>query len=78
MATFELTVLFNGKEHSFDGELVTFGYSYKIQMMVNDVAVTFEPDEERNYRAIVASEHRDKMNPQLLQAIAEALEAALK
>ena len=71
---FDITV--NGT--TYTGELLTYGYSYKIVMLVNDVAVSFEPDEERNFRAIVPLDGMDKMDKRLLTAIVEALEKNFK
>jgi hypothetical protein len=74
MSDFEITI--EGKEYK--GELITFGYSYKIVFIINDVQVAFEPDEERNFRAIVPIEETDKIKPELLKSIVEELEFNLK
>jgi hypothetical protein len=74
MEGFEITV--NGI--TYTGELLAYGYSYKIVMLINDVPVSFEPDEERNFRAIVPLTEMDKIDKQLLAAIGEELEKSLK
>jgi hypothetical protein len=79
--SFELPILYNGKELSFSGSLITYGYSYKIAMDIFDTPVNFEPDEEGSYRALINPEEI-KDNPAitkaLLQTIAEALQEALQ
>jgi len=78
--TFQLPVYYRGKEEEFASQLLQFGYIHKIQVDVNGIAVMFEPDEERNYRAYVdpSSEEFDKLDPVLLKAIAEAIERIVK
>jgi hypothetical protein len=78
---FDLPVLFRGEEKSFRGRLLLYGYSYKIQVMVDDQAILFEPDEERNWRALIDMEDREKhfqINVELLQSIAASLDALTK
>jgi hypothetical protein len=74
MSDFELSV--EGK--SYKGELNTFGYSYRIVVTIDDIPVTFEPDEERNFRAIVQPDQIDKVDSELLKAITKEIEANLK
>jgi hypothetical protein len=74
MSDFEITV--EGKEYK--GELIAYGYSYKIVFLINDIPVSFEPDEERNFRAIVPVELSDNIKPELLKSIVEELEFNLK
>lgn len=62
MSDFELEV--DGKKYY--GQLLTFGFSYKIVMIIDDIAVTFEPDEERNFRAIVSADQINKVKPEKL------------
>jgi hypothetical protein len=78
--TFVITASYKNQQQDFDAELIAFGYSYRIEVMVNEVKVIFEPDEERNYRAYVPEAGNAKNIPDslLLQAIAEALEKAFK
>jgi hypothetical protein len=73
---FELPVEYNGKEVLFPAELLPMGYTHKIKVAVEGIDVLFEPDEERNYRAVMGDEDRDKadyVNKELLQAISETL-----
>ena len=78
---FEIPVTYKGQELLFPASLVTMGYTYKIVVEVDKQQVSFEPDEERNFRAIISWEdvqtgqHFDKA---LLEAIAASLESLLK
>ncbi len=72
---FELPVNYNGQELLFPSRMIRFGYTYKIEVDVNGTTVSFERDEERNFRAIVSPEKMDSnINVDLLNAIAESLE----
>jgi hypothetical protein len=75
---FELPVIFNGKEMMFQSQLQQYGYVHKLKINVNGNEVMFEPDEERQYRAIVSPEAGEKIKQtdiELLKLIAEALGA---
>lgn len=75
--SFDLPVTFNKEELSFTGHLLNYGYSYKIELDVYGTQVFFEPDEERNFRALIAPEEintNNKLSVGLLEAIARALE----
>ena len=74
---FELEIEHNGKLQIFEGELRTLGYTHKIYIDVNGVAVIFEPDEERNFRAIVEGGN-DKVHARLIEKIIKELEESLK
>ena len=77
---FVITAIYKNKQLDFAAELITFGYSYRIEVMVNGVKVIFEPDEERNYRAYLPDAANAETIPDalLLKAIAEALEKVFK
>lgn len=51
--SFDIPVIYKGEEILFKGELLAYGYSYKIQVDVNGSIVLFEPDEEKKYRAVI-------------------------
>jgi hypothetical protein len=72
---FNLPVSYKGTEMDFPAQLLQLGYLHKFQIDINGQIVLFEPDEERNYRALVAPEDLDKMkvDRELLLAIAETL-----
>jgi hypothetical protein len=50
---FFIDVVVNGHTHSFATTLVSSGYTHKFQVLINGLEVIFEPDEERNFRAII-------------------------
>jgi hypothetical protein len=74
---FVLTVNHKDKDIDFPAQFLRTGYSYKIQVDIYGVLINFEPDEERNWRAITDSvqlRHERAITPELLQAIATSLE----
>ena|ERR1035437_6651024 len=78
--TFDIPVVYKGQEHLLKAELLAYGYSYKIQVDVNGQIVLFEPDEERNFRAIINPNNFEKfknVDVELLKVIGEALEKIL-
>jgi hypothetical protein len=59
MDTFDIDIRHEGNVRTFHGTFGKYGYSYRFIIDIEGVAVIFEPDEERNLRAIVppASQH---------------------
>ena len=53
---FGIDIEYNGEILSFDVRLATTGYTHNFMVVINTIEVTYEPDEERNYRAIVNAE----------------------
>ena len=78
--SFTLTVHYKGEERSFDSELRVMGYTHKIAVNIDGTEVLFEPDEERNYRAVLSEKDINKkdIDAQLIGLIAAELEANLK
>ena len=78
--SFLLSVKYKNEVKQFESELRVFGYTHKIAVNVNGTEVIFEPDEERNYRAVLPENADDQKPPdiELLKAIAGELEAAFK
>ena len=78
--SFTFSVLYNNQEKEFDAVLQQYGYSYRITIPVDDTDIIFEPDEERNYRAVVPDNFANKksIDSKLLQAIAMKLEEIFK
>lgn len=75
--TFDLPLNYSGNEYIFPAKLLILGYTHKIQVEVNGYEIFFEPDEERNYRAVLAYdslEESEGIDKNLLKAIAEAIE----
>lgn len=76
---FELPVFYKGEEHLFTSQLQQSGYTHKIIVNIYGTDVAFEPDEERNYRALIDPEKIDKgIDLDLLKAIAETIEQIVK
>jgi hypothetical protein len=76
---FELPVTYQNKELMFPAELQQTGYSHRFRVDVYGQDVFFEPDEERNYRALIDPEKITKyISAGLLQAIAETIESLVK
>ncbi len=78
---FELPVIYNNKELVFPGKFLDYGYSSKIEMDIEGTKVLFEPDEERNWRALISFEDMQankKLDQDLLKLIASAINAVTK
>jgi hypothetical protein len=79
--SFELPVFINNEELNFPGRLLNFGYSYKLEIDINGAKVLFEPDEERNWRAMLSEEDistNKNLSKDLLQAIISSIEKNLQ
>ena len=79
--SFELTVLYKEKEIVFPVKLLNYGYSYKLEVEIDKTKVLFEPDEERNWRALISYEDvqaNKHLQIDLLNAIALALDEVFK
>jgi hypothetical protein len=77
----EVPVTYKNQELIFNAKFIQFGYSYKFEVDVNGIIVFFEPDEERNFRAIIdpTIDHANhKIDKELIQLIAEALATMLQ
>ncbi len=78
---FELPVLYNNKELKFPVKLLNYGYSYKLEVDIDGTKVLFEPDEERNWRALLSWEDLNankKISVELLKAITFSIEQVMK
>ena len=53
MEHFEINIEHRGTAKTFQGTFAKFGYSYRFTINVEGTEVIFEPDEERNFRAVV-------------------------
>ena len=61
-----------------NASLIVTGYTYKFCVDVNGQNIIFEPDEERNYRAVIPYDdinNHKNIDKELLQVIGEAIEA---
>lgn len=59
---FDITIHHKGEPTLFTGEFIPAGFSYKIIVDVNGHPVSFEPDEERNFRALVNADDQWKIS----------------
>ena len=79
--SFDIPVIFKNVELAFPARLLNYGYSSKLEVEVEGTKVLFEPDEERNWRAMISYEDgqaNKKLDANLLKAIAEAIEEITK
>ncbi len=77
--SFFIPVTYKGKDLQFEASLQQRGYIHVIAVDVYSVMVTFERDEERNWRALIPPEEKGKLpDVALLQTIGETIEALLK
>ena len=78
MDTFDIDIKHEGNVRTFHGTFGKYGYSYRFIIDVLGVAVIFEPDEERNLRAIVPSTSQDDTTiRQLVQLLGNELQKHL-
>ncbi|MGJ7032290.1 hypothetical protein [Niabella hirudinis] len=72
---FELPIPYKGEELLLKGRLVTFAYSYKFFVVVNGKELTFERDDEREFRVLVgAREDSSAIDKELVKRIINALD----
>lgn len=75
-----ITVPYKGEEREFEAQWQPSGYTHRFIILIEGIEVFFEPDEERQYRAVILPEQADaghKIDPDLLKAVAEILQEAL-
>ncbi|WDF80767.1 hypothetical protein PQ469_12190 [Mucilaginibacter sp. KACC 22773] len=74
-----LPVTFQDQEMEFQARFYAYGYIHRIEVRINGLGVIFEPDEERNYRALLTAQQLEAnlntLNKELLQAIAQQLQS---
>ena len=81
MEPVDLTIQYKGKECHYQATFRRYGYTYRIQVAIEDMPVDFEPDEEGQFRAIMSEPDKPayrNMDSGLLQTIADELQTALK
>ena|ERR1700733_7543390 len=78
--SFSIDVDFRGEEYSFEGRLIAVGYTHKFCVLINSFEVTYEPDEERNYRAILVSNKNSPkdVDIELIKAVGEKIQSILQ
>jgi len=52
MDTFNIKVLYNGHTYEFEPVFTSSAYTYRFVVMLDDREIYFEPDEERQLRAV--------------------------
>ena len=78
---FDLPVNYKGKEMMLKTSLLVTGYTHKFNVEIGGKEYIFEPDEERNYRAIIPYDelgNQKDVDGGLLKAIAGAIESLVK
>lgn len=80
---FELPVPFKGEKLMLPARLLRFGYTYRIEVDIDVLKVSFEKDDEQNWRALLSAEAlqqypQHKVDVDLLQAIAAAIDDVLR
>lgn len=73
---FKLPASVNGKEILFPCKLIQLGYIYRVEVDVNSTIISFERDEERNWRALINNETTSgTIELSVVNAIIETLES---
>ncbi len=78
---FAIPVTYKGEERDFTSRLLMSGYTHKLEVEVDGYLISFEPDEDQNYRAILDETQLNKhaqIDIGLLQAIAQVIESTIK
>ncbi|TMI63645.1 MAG: hypothetical protein E6H07_12795 [Bacteroidetes bacterium] len=78
---FLLPVTFQGKEREFPVRFLNYGYSSKLEVEIDGTKILFEPDEERNWRALISYEDlvaNKNISRELLEAVAGVIEEITK
>ena len=78
---FDLPVEYKGKKHIFKASLIVQGFTHRFQIEINGQTILFEPDEERNYRAMFEygdAENRKNIDIELLKQIVAVIEEIVK
>jgi hypothetical protein len=78
---FELPVHYKGEKLMLNASLLITGYTHKFNVDVNEQTIVFEPDEERNYRAVIPYDDINtsrKIDKNFLKAITTAIEEIIK
>ena len=74
--SFDVPLNYKNKDISFQAEYISAGYSYKINVDVYGQIISFEPDQERNFRALLSYDdlsHSDTIDKALVEQIGHAL-----
>ena len=75
---FEIPVNYKGEELFFAASLISAGYSYKIIVEISGTKITYEPDEQRNFRALVQPsdvQNEDQIDKNLVGEVGKTLQS---
>jgi hypothetical protein len=73
---FVIPVLYEGTTYELKARFERWGYTHRIAVLINDITLTFEPDEEGSYRVLTDAaiiNSANDINLGMLQAVAEKL-----
>ena len=68
--SFNLSVIYKGEEQEFKARFERWGPAFRFAVLIGENTVTFEPDEEGNFRALGDG----KVDVELLRLLVEKLE----
>ena len=74
---FEIPVFYKGKNLLFNGMLISTGFTFKIQVEMDEIIINFERDDENNFRAVLHPSQllqADKIDKALVKEIGETLQ----
>lgn len=74
---FEIPVFYKGKDLLYTGMLISTGFTYKIQVDIDEVIINFERDDENNFRAVLQQSQlllADKIDKALVKEVGETLQ----
>jgi hypothetical protein len=78
MDSITLQVQKQGQSYEIEVRLVSYAYTYRFVLQLEQIEIYFEPDEERNLRAIVPPDTQlSQHQKELLSLIGDQLQAIL-
>jgi hypothetical protein len=78
MEDFDITIEHRGASRTFQGRLGTYGWTYRIVVDIEGNEIIFEPDEEKNLRAILEPQKNvDERLRELVTLVGNELEKEL-
>jgi len=80
MDEFEIPITYKGLDRVFFATVLHLGYTYKIQVEVDGIPVLFEPDENRQFRAVLANpeiDHTRSPDNELIKIISQTLDSLM-
>jgi hypothetical protein len=79
--TFDLPVDYKNEELCFKSKLMKWGYTHRFEVQINGDTIFFEPDEEKNYRAMTDPNNfivTNVIDVELLKQIATTLNSLMQ